>query len=130
MDDAQLDAMMDIDQNIRQLVTELNEFLGIVTFGSCGGHQEGTLISQRPVGEFEVNFYVYPLHGGWRSLELIASVVSESIEHGKLTLTIWSMGGGTSVCFELAGCDNADPDLLARNLLVARAEYDDDYSVM
>ena len=78
-----------------------------------------------------VNFNVHPLHevhGGWRSLELIASVVSESAEHDKLTITIWSAGRGrTSFCFELACCENAAPDLLARNLALALEMYDDDF---
>ena len=84
--------MIDIDRNIQRLVTELNAFPGVATFSSCGGHPDPSTQSQRSAGEFEVSFNIYPLHGGWRSLELIASVVSECVEHGKLTITVWSMG--------------------------------------
>ncbi len=120
--------MLDIDGNIQQLVSELNSFPGVATFSSCGGHPNPSTQSQRSAGEFEVGFNIYPLHGGWRSLELIASVVSECVEHDKLTITVWSMGGGSSVCFELVGCENADPDLLAKSLSTAREMFDDDLS--
>ncbi len=52
--------------------------------------------------------------------------VSESVEHDKLTITVWSMGGGTSICFELYGHGQADPDLLAQNLASIRPMFDDD----
>ena len=120
--------MMDIDKNIQRLVTELNAFPGVVTFSSCGGHPAPSIHSQRPEGEFEVSFNVYPLRGGWRSLELITSAVSECAEHDKLTLTVWFMGGGTSVCFELVGRYYAAPDLLAESLSTAREMFDDDLS--
>ncbi len=120
--------MIDIDRNIQRLVTELNAFPGVAIFSSCGGHPDPSTQSQRSAGEFEVSFNIYPLHGGWRSLELIASVVSECVEHGKLTITVWSMGGGGSVCFELVGREKADPDLLAKSLSIAREAFDDDLS--
>ena len=120
------DLTSELDQNIVRLVTELNTFPGIITFSSCGGHAPPTTPSQCRAGTFEVNFNAYPLRGGWRSLELIASVVSESVEHDKLTITVWSMGGGTSICFELSGRGQADPELLAQNLASIRPMFDDD----
>jgi hypothetical protein len=122
------DLLNDLDHNIVSLVVELNSFPGISTFSSCGGHLHPTALSQCPEGVFQINFNVYPLHGGWRSLELIASAVSESADHGKLSITLWSMGGGGSVCFELSGCDHADPDRLAEFLTQLRLTYDDNLS--
>lgn len=122
------DLQKDLDHNIVSLVVELNSFPGITTFSSCGGHLHPTLLSQCQEGHFEVNFNVDPLRGGWRSLELIASAVSESADHGKLSITLWSMGGGGSVCFELSGCDHAEPDRLAELLSQSRLTYDDDPS--
>jgi len=78
----------EIDSSIRRLVEELNAFPGVVTFSSCGGHREPLTPSQRPLGEFEVNFNVYPLLGGWRSLELIASALVESEDRNSLKLTL------------------------------------------
>ncbi len=120
------DLPFDLDPNIWRLVRELNAFPGITSFSSCGGHSRPESPSQCPAGTFEVNFNAYPLRGGWRSLELIASAVSESGERDKLTITVWSMGGGTSVCFELAGRDQADPDGLAEELARIRTTFDDD----
>lgn len=118
----------DLDHNIVSLVTALNSFPGNTTFSSCGGHLQPTALSQCPDGVFEVNFNADPLRGGWRSLELIASAVSESADHGKLSIPLWSMGCGGSVCFELSGCDHADPDRLAELLSQSRLTYDDDPS--
>lgn len=122
------DLLKDLEHNIVSLVAELNTFPGITTFSSCGGHLHPTALSHCHEGDFEVNFNVDPLRGGWRSLELIASAVSESVDHGKLSITLWSMGGGGSVCFELTGCDHADPDSLAELLSLSRLAYDDDPS--
>lgn len=122
------DLLNDLDRNIVSLVAELNSFPGITTFSSCGGHLHPTTHSQCPDGVLEINFNVDPLRGGWRSLELIASAVSESADHGKLSITLWSMGGGGSVCFELRGCDHADPDRFAVLLSQSRLMYDDDPS--
>ncbi len=119
------DLLNDLDHNMVSLVAELNAFPGITTFSSCGGHLHPTSLSECPEGHFEVNFNVDPLRGGWRSLELIVSVVSESTDHGKLSVTLWSMGCGGSVCFELSGRDHADPDYLAELLSQSRLMYDD-----
>lgn len=118
--------LQDLDSNVVSLVTELNRFPGIVTFSSCGGHPIISNQSQRPAGEFEVNFDVFPLLGGWRSLELIVSAVAESADLPKLSIVVWSLGGGTAACFELSGRDGADPGLLAGTLPSFRAMFDDD----
>jgi len=116
----------DFDPTVRRLVDQLNAFPGVVTFSSCGGHREPLTPSQRPLGEFEVNFNVYPLLGGWRSLELIASALVESEDRNSLKLTLWSVGGGTSVNFELEGRRHADPDALATVLSQMRELFDDE----
>lgn len=84
------------------------------------------LAHQGPLGEFEVHFNVYPLLGGWRSLELIASALVESEDRNSLKLTLWSVGGGTSVNFELEGRENADPGALATILNQMRQLFDDE----
>jgi hypothetical protein len=67
--------VLQVDERVESLVLELNEFPGVTVFSSCGGHQVPIRVSQCPRDQFEVNFNIYPLHGGWRSLELITSVV-------------------------------------------------------
>lgn len=65
----------DIDDNIRGLVEELNSMPGITTIGSCGGHENpDDSIGQRPFGEWFVTFHVSLRDGGWRSLDLLASM--------------------------------------------------------
>lgn len=121
-----MDANANSDSHMDRLLSELNAFPGILTFSSRGVHLSSSGGPQPPAGAFEVNFDVYPLLGGWRSLELIASAVAESTDREKLAITVWSMGGGGSACFELAGSENADPDLLAKSLSEFRSMFDDD----
>lgn len=62
----------------------------------------------------------------WRSLELIASALVESEDRNFLTLTLWSVGGGTSVNFKLEEREHADPDAIATILSQMRELFDDD----
>lgn len=63
----------DIDENMIRLVKALNDYPGVTTLGCCGGHENPSPI-QHPLGHWFVTFRIAHTRGGWRSLELIASV--------------------------------------------------------
>ena len=112
-----------IDANMVKLVDVLNEFPGIITFSSCGGHPGPREVSQAPAGTFYVNFELDVLLGGWRSLEIFAVAIqeTEAAEPDAFSITVWDNGG---LCFELQGKSGANPDALASVLCEMRDEYD------
>jgi hypothetical protein len=78
----------EIDKNILPLVKALNEFEGVHTVGSCGGH-ENPSHGQWPAGTFYVKFDLDHTEHGWRALEFLAWFVNEvmaNTEKGTATL--------------------------------------------
>jgi hypothetical protein len=76
----------DIDAPIRRLVRFLNEELGVVTIGSCGGHAnpEG---DQAPEGSFWVTVAVPGDDERWAAFEFLAWVCRDYWQVGRdLTL--------------------------------------------
>jgi len=65
-----------IEQPVRDLCRALNEFPGITTIGSCGGHETPN-DWQEPLGSWFVTFHVSLIRGGWKSLMQIAGVELE-----------------------------------------------------
>ena len=105
-----------VDANVQALVDSLNALPGIDTLSSCGGHARPTKLSQLPAGEFNVNFCVDVLAGGWLSLEWITRTIDFSEDVAKLTVTVWSEDEPDTMAFELKGVDGAVADDLAELL--------------
>jgi hypothetical protein len=107
----------ELDANIRPLVQAMNEFPGITTIGSRGGHENPTEI-QRPTGEWFVTFRLAHTLGGWKSLEYIAGVITIDPWRTSLTVHTSQPGNATgrAMFFSLQGWDNADPDRTANYL--------------
>ena len=63
----------EIDEPVRGLVRLLNEELGLVTIGSCGGH-ENPRRGQAPEGEFWVSIEVPSNVDEWSAFEFLAWV--------------------------------------------------------
>lgn len=112
----------DIDVNIRGLVDVLNQLPGISTLGSCGGHERPIdEIGQRPIGEWFVTFSASLKRGGWRSIELLASLYS--FPDAKVSLGVYSncfgrtTGRSHTFILEGHGCDPFVVELLIRDIV-------------
>jgi hypothetical protein len=64
-----------LDANVRGLVDALNDFRGIRTIGSCGGHEKPGP-AQWPTGSWYVKFDVARTDDGWFALEFLAWLVN------------------------------------------------------
>ncbi len=114
----------DMDPNIVSLVKAINEFPGIYTVSSCGGHRNNKPY-QLPAGSWEVMFMleaarVYsPSVDAWLSLEALAYAFSKcfNASPGEIRLSVYSPspalnGPGESITFVLEGKD-VDPEKVA-----------------
>ena len=68
----------ELDANIINLVKALNAFPGVITVGSCGGHEEITNPSQWPAGSWYVKFKLPRDRLGRYVLEFLAWVINEN----------------------------------------------------
>jgi hypothetical protein len=76
----------EIDPNIVELVKAMNEFSGLATWQSCGGHQDRQDALQAPAGEWYVMFSVFLGEEGWEALSRVAFLAEEY--SGQLTCTV------------------------------------------
>ncbi len=74
----------ELDRNIVRLCRALNEFPGIQTIGSCGGHEDPKPY-QQPAGSWVVLFTVRHDEHGWHALEFLTWVVSDFARAGHVT---------------------------------------------
>lgn len=77
------DLYKEIDENIRELVRVLNEFPGIVTTSSCGGHSNPKPF-QKSAGEWEIFIQLEddderPSSEAWKSIQLISFAFTKLI---------------------------------------------------
>src|SRR5262245_52065210 len=63
--------MFHVDERVVYVVEALNSLPGIATFSSCGGHPNPEP-GQNEEGTWSVSFSMFPLEGGWVSLNAIA----------------------------------------------------------
>ena len=104
----------DLDPNIRNLVRSINAYQGVVTIGSCGGHDNPQGV-QRPAGEWFVTFKIAHTRGGWRSLELISGAVTLDPWRTSLKVCTARPGSATgrAMFFSFEGWNRADPERAA-----------------
>ena len=72
--------MDNLDKNIVNLVNSINEFPGLITVGSCGGHESPKDESQVGENEFYVQFIFgsgYPSKETWDSFHSLVQYLSE-----------------------------------------------------
>ncbi len=126
-----------IDDRVVPLVAELNQFPGVKTFASCGGHpnvrvrgfrtQSGGRTGQVRYPHFYVSFMINPSpEAGW-SLRLISwaayqASLDANTRYGA-TVMMWSPSPDPSdpPRFDLYG--KIDVELLLKTLRQAREEY-------
>lgn len=67
----------ELDSNIVGLVRALNKYPGVITVGSCGGHEPPLQPSQWLAGSWYVKFDIVPDRTGWYVLEHLAWAINE-----------------------------------------------------
>lgn len=114
----------DLDKNIASLVRALNDWPGIKTVSSCGGHLNNKP-HQLPWGQWEVMFELEPARlnspsvKAWLSLETLAYGFTKRFGLGKIRLAVLSLG--EEVIFMLEGSD-INPDVVVEFLNRFRKE--------
>ncbi len=118
----------ELDTNIVDLVKVLNEFPGIITIDSCGGHPNPGP-GQNPAGEFSVAFKVEHTEHGWFSLEFLVWAVNNSLVRTGHNVRIYPYCAppylndpGHTLYFTLEGAD-ADPGTIAKHLRDMRQDF-------
>ena len=118
----------EIDTNIVDLVKVLNEFPGVITTGSCGGHSNPGP-GQNPAGEFSVAFKVEHTEHGQLSLEFLVWAVNNSLVRTGHNVRIYPYCAppylndpGHTLYFVLEGAD-ADPGTIAKHLRDMRQDF-------
>ena len=128
----------EIDPPIRELVRVLNDFPGIRTYTSCGGHPDDERdpdnSSQNDEGIFYVDFNVDRTDEGWLSLEFLGWVAFSAQTAGPEDVSL-EVGAkppylnwpGQMLFFRFAGADSEDQpptaDVLAYQLETLREEF-------
>ena len=102
-----------IDKKVKELVCVLNNFKGIQTFSSCGGHKNPQS-PQIGSGRFYVDFFVEPNKTGFQSLEQINQLISNLFP--TVRIFVGDVGGiedgdDPCMCFEMKGREN--PEVVA-----------------
>lgn len=117
----------ELDANIVNLVRALNRYPGVMTVGSCGGHEIITNPSQWQAGTWYVKFTLPSGKFGWYLLEHLAWVVNEDYRgSGKNVMLLPTSAPpylntvGQCLHFIIEGYSGENPDELAEFLDVTR----------
>lgn len=110
----------DLDATIVTLVRALNRYPGVMTVGSCGGHEVITTPSQWEAGSWYVKFRLPSDKFGWYLLEHLAWVVNEDYRLADPRVILLPTAAppylntvGQCLYFVVEGRDGVDPDDLA-----------------
>jgi len=123
--------MTKIDANLVSLITELNAFQGIETFGSCGGHTSPAR-GQWEKGTFYIKFRVARNDDGYYALEFLAWLINHDYSRAEKVGSVilfpeaappWMNTPGKSLCYILEGHRDADPRDLAHTIARLREHY-------
>lgn len=111
------------DPNIVGLVRALNRYPGLMTIGSCGGHEVITNPSQWEAGTWYVKFDLHADRLGWYVLEHLAWAINEDYRgagHHVVFMPIapppYLNTPGKCLHFVVEGYEGEDPDKLAQFL--------------
>lgn len=111
------------DPNIVGLVRALNRYPGLMTIGSCGGHEIITNPSQWVAGTWYVKFDLHADRLGWYVLEHLAWAINEAYRgagHHVILLPTapppYLNTPGQCLHFVVEGYEGEDPDKLAHFL--------------
>jgi len=77
----------EIDPPVEGLVRALNQFPGVHTIGSCGGHRDAER-DQAPEGQWYVVFEVDKTPEGWMSLEFLGWAVGNDMRRAGSAVTL------------------------------------------
>jgi hypothetical protein len=121
----------EIDPPVRNLIRVLNQFPGVKTYTSCGGHAEVENSCQMSEGTWYVDFNVDRSDEGWMSLEFFAWVAYDGMDSGVILESFakppWLNRPGGMLFFRWAGVDAADPhcsaDSFAERLATFRESF-------
>lgn len=108
----------EIDPPVRNLARVLNEFPGVHTYTSCGGHADPANSTQAEEGCWYVDFHVDRSDDGWASLEHLAWMAYDfmprdgGVELLALAKSPWN-DPGQMLFFRWAGLDPDDPKATA-----------------
>jgi hypothetical protein len=125
----------ELDGPVRGLVRVLNEFDGITTLGSCGGHETPVSGASAAANEWWVTFELEPADANgettapsdraWLALEFLAYVINTSGQTWDVLVAPYAVAPqlnepGRMLRFELRGYrddeDGAEPDQVAKFL--------------
>lgn len=122
----------ELDENVVNLVTALNEFEGIYTVGSCGGHTNNKPY-QKPEGEWMVVFQLEfneteVSTEGWFSLEFLVWFCNNNLARSGYDVNIRTFSPppylnnpGNSISFILEG-KGVSPDFVVEELKSLKEE--------
>ncbi len=117
----------ELDANIVRLVQALNRYPGVMTVGSCGGHEIITNPSQWRAGTWYVKFTLPSGKFGWYLLEHLAWVVNEAYRGSGRNVILLPTSAppylntvGQCLHFTIEGYDGENPDELAEFLDATR----------
>lgn len=110
----------ELDPNIVKLVQALNHYPGVMTVGSCGGHEVISNPSQWQAGTWYVKFNSPSGRLGWYLLEHLAWVLNEDFRGSGRSVILLPISPpsylnkvGQSLHFVIEGYDGENPDELA-----------------
>jgi hypothetical protein len=117
----------ELDANIVSLVQALNRYPGVMTVGSCGGHETITNPSQWQAGTWYVKFTLPSGRFGWYLLEHLAWVVNEDYRGSGRNVMLLPTSAppylntvGQCLHFVIEGYGGENPDELAEFLDATR----------
>lgn len=117
----------ELDTNIVKLVQALNRYPGVMTVGSCGGHEVISNPSQWQAGTWYVKFSLPSGKFGWYLLEHLAWVINEDYRGSGRSVILLPISPppylntvGQSLRFVIEGYDGENPDELADFLEATR----------
>jgi hypothetical protein len=118
-----------LDPNIKDLVRALNDFQGIHTLGSCGGHPDPKP-GQWQEGTYYVIFEVEHNEAGWFALEFLAWLINHDYRRAGHAVTIYPDSlppylnePGRCLHFALEGYEDEDPNELTKIINEAREQH-------
>lgn len=117
----------ELDPNIVRLVQALNRYPGVMTVGSCGGHEVISNPSQWQTGTWYVKFSLPSGKFGWYLLEHLAWVINEDYRGSGRSVILLPISPapylntvGQSLRFVIEGYEGENPDELAEFLDATR----------